>query len=205
MTPPTPPPAFAQSSTVLSDGLLALVCIGCAGRLYYTVEGPHRVAAIGILSVGLAAAAGSVRFSGVHRAVPIHEALSNSASAVGMALVGACWVATVTGAQEPLALALTLVLVLAQRIARGNGWAWWPRVAATAGMIGAAAAGGMVLGAQPTAGALGIGGAATIALAGLVIGTEGKLAGLPRIDWFHGALAGGLIALTEGLRLLSVH
>ena len=204
MTLPIPPPAVTQHSTVVSDGLLALVCISCAARLYYTVEGPHRVAAIGILSVGLAASAGAVRFSGVDRAVPIHDALSNSASSVGMALVGACWVATVAGAPEPVSLAMALVLVLAQRIARGNHWAWWPQLAATIGMIGALTAGGVALSVNPTAGALGIGGAVTVALAGLVIGTDGTLGGVPRIDWFHGALAAGLIALTEGLRLLSL-
>lgn len=192
-----------QLSTVLSDGVLAAVCLTGASWLWVRSGGDpaQRAGAAGVALVGAAATVGTLRFAGHTELVDIHQTLSRLGSLLGMPLIGIGWlwrgVSLPAAAFRPTIAFFALLGLLAELLSLDA----WRTVAGGAGMVLVI---GVALYRRSAASVPGVLGAALVLIAGLAIGTEGTLAGLHRIDLFHVALATACTLLLTGLDRLPV-
>ena len=182
-----------QLSTSVSDGVLVLSAIHACWRLL----GSSLCGVIGFFLVGSAAACGVYRFalkSPSKDAVKVHKYMSWFASVVGMSYLAAAYyrqhdISVFANVHVALAFAMVLLRRYLTEKARGI---------ATEVISGFAVVSLLVFSIfqfNP----YGIIGAALYVISGLIIGTEGQLYGIQRVDIFHYLLAVGTISLMLGL------
>ena len=197
-------------STAVSDLALAIACaIGAAALLRASAAADHperalprRVAAFAMATMAFAAALGSLRFAGLEQLTPLHRGSAHFAGAVAPASFAlVALTAVVSGDRRrlsSLAIAGLAILVLA--------WALFDPILQQGGLyrtaIGTPAVLLMVvLGLRDRSlpGLVLAIGALVLALAGLVIGSEGTIGPLLAVDVFHVALALAHLAIAHGL------
>lgn len=169
-----------------TDAVLATVAggIGLGGMTSGRSAGA-RIAGCGAFGVGLAAAAGTLRFSVVPDLAPIHEALSAAAGALGVPWLAIGAALHLLGADRRW-VAVALVPAVGLPFAGIEGY----RVAVSSlALVGAVGAAGWVGRSDPRSAALTVAGSVGIAVAGLGIAGDGAWFGLSRLGWFHLALA----------------
>lgn len=183
-------------STVLSDALLSAVAF--AGAILLARARVRNAAflagALGFF--GLTAAFGSARFAGLGTDA-LHESGTWTCRWIALPLFSVAFAATGMQRKLPRPAWYGVGIVLA-----GLGY-WRPMTFGT--VAEAVTLLGLVTGAAAlwprgkARSGLAVAGIALIALAGLLIGTQGEWLGLPRVDWFHFALAGGYGAVAASL------
>ncbi|MBL8018068.1 MAG: hypothetical protein JNM27_00260 [Leptospirales bacterium] len=191
-----------QLSTVLSDGVLAVVSFWAAWIVY---NAGLRPGAIAFLLTGAAAFAGVLRFSVFPGIVPVHSTLSAMAGQVGIPLLGlsfahAVFRVPVTTLQLEAAGVALLAVCLVNRFVFPI-----PFYATVIGGIGALII--IVAGVRSmvsVAGVLAIGGAIVLIVAGLAIGSSGEIWKLRRVDLYHYALAISMWMMGTALRKILV-
>lgn len=192
--------ARIQLSTTISDAVLALVTILAALPVLVRTDPTRRFGAVCLLFIGLTAGVGAFRFAGFEVGL-FHSSMAWTSRLIALPALGPVFVALSMGRAviKPYWYALSLGL-------GGLGWAlpvaWGllPGVVAMLLILGVAA---RHVGAAPRVAAGLVFGVAAVSGAGLVIGTEGTWAGLPRVDLFHYALAVGHVAFAYGLAALT--
>lgn len=191
-------------STCASDLVLAISCAVFAWRLARQAEPLRRYGAVGMVLMAIAAGIGAARYGGLPELRPMHLGASHLAGAVAPASFALVALALVRG--EP---ARGHRLVLGGLAALGAGWLLFefvvplPLYRTLIGALGVVVMLGLALRLRTgPAVSLALGGLA-LALAGLVIGTEGSVGPVLAIDLFHLvlALAHGLVA--RGLRRIA--
>ena len=182
-----------QLSTSISDAVLVLSALHACWRLL----GSSLCGVIGFFLVGSAAACGVYRFalkSPSKEVVAVHEYMSWFASVVGMSYLSAAYYR-----QEDIAVlanvhvALAFAMVLMRRYLTVKG-----RTVATEVISGFAVVSLLVFSIfrfNP----YGIIGGALYAISGQIVGTQGTMYGIPRVDVFHYLIAVANISLMLGL------
>jgi hypothetical protein len=177
-------------SSVVFEALLALVT-GVAVMWLWRVG--LRGCAIGLSLVGLAAALGALLFAGVTAVDAPHAAITRWAAVGGFpAFAGfALWRRFHAEPRWPMTLLIIALLI-------GLGYwlsaAIYPLVIGTVGLLGLLLVALTLLRSAPSSAAAVLTGCALTALAGLLIGTEGRWGPLPRVDCYHLALSVANIA-----------
>ena len=185
-----------QLSTTLSDAVLAAVTLGAALPALVRRDPTRRFGGVCLLFVGLTAGVGALRFAGFDVAL-FHDSMSWTSRMIALPALGAVFVAASMGRAVIRPYWYLLCLGLGGLAwALPAAWALLPGVLAMLLILAVAAR--HLRRAPRVAGALALG-VAAVSLAGLVIGTEGRWAGLLRVDLFHYALAVGHAALAYGL------
>ena len=158
-----------------------------------------RACAMGLAVLALAAAAGALEYAGYSEVAVAHAGLSKWAAAAAFPAfaVLAAWT-WLRGEPSPWLAALLFLVLLAL-----GEWVAQPGYPTLIGVAGLLALLFVAIGSfrqsRPRAGAALIAGCVLSAVAGLAIGTQGSLGGLPRLDWFHLCLAGAQLAYGWGL------
>lgn len=191
-----------QLSTVLSDAVLALVSFWAAWIVY---NAGLRPGAIAFLLTGAAAFAGVLRFSVLPQILPVHSMLSAMAGQVGVPLLGLSFAHAVfrfpaTSLQVEAAGVALLAVFLVNRFLFPI-----PLYATVIGGIGALII--LVAGARSMvsiAGALAMGGAIVLVVAGLVIGSSGEIWKFRRVDLYHYALTISMWMMGTALRKILI-
>ncbi|CAH1780569.1 unnamed protein product [Owenia fusiformis] len=182
-----------QLSTSLSDGILAL----SAFHATYTIGRGNLAASFGFALIGSAATAGVLKFSQespTDNLIYIHTTLAWLSSLIGVPALGAAYCQHVElNSLANVHYALGIAAIISWNVLNYK----LQNLASTAvgGVALLSIAVICCLKFNPT----GIIGAVLYVVAGLVIGIEGTLFGVLRVDWFHYALAVANIALMLGL------
>lgn len=185
-------------STVISDGVLALVTFACAiPLLIFGGKNPTRTFGAACFSfIGLTAAFGAARYAGANVEL-FHTSMAWTSKMIAVPLLGFVFVALVLDRKliRPIWYGLGLVLGLI-------GWLLPPEFAVGPGAagMGLTLVGAVLLKERDrTAAGVTAAGVAVYIAAGMVIGTKGDWGGIPRVDLFHYALALAHPALAFGM------
>lgn len=180
-----------------SDAILALVSLGLGARLW---RGHTSPGGVGLLSVGVAAALGTLRFSGLSSLITAHDRATWVAALVGVPMIGLgyalAWLAP-HRADRTSPVAFVALLGLAWLL---DGTPAYRTAAGGAGMVLAAAFALATARRDAIAASLGLAGALGVVIAGLAIAGDGAIGPLSRTAWFHLAFAASCGALGAGLR-----
>lgn len=189
-----------QLSTVVSDGLLALVTTACAARLISRRDTNRTFAAACLFFIALAAAFGAARYGGAD-VVRYHEALSWTARVIAVPMLGAVFLVSTFGRRLPRygwygisALFGAAGYLLPRELGVVPG-----AVGMLLFLIGAA----RVWREDARSAQLVVVGVALTLLAGLVVGTNGAYGPVPRVDVFHALLMGANVAFTVAIAAIS--
>jgi hypothetical protein len=168
-------------SSVAAEGcLIATACLGA----FKSWKTPAPLAPAGFLLFAAAAALGAMVYAGIGAAEPLHDRLTQITEWVGLALItagrmGKPW-PTLIGGGLLLAVAIVAgqaLIVTVAALFLIIVWRLWltrrpPWVLVTAALL--------------------------FALAGLAVGTQGQLLGLPRVDFYHVTLAVAILLIATG-------
>jgi len=206
-------------STSLSDAVLASSCIFCCHALTHfgsvpfaaiTLLHPSRLyACFAFIILGIAAALGVIRFTGVQWIVPSHDFFSVLGRYLSVPLFGAVlYQIDAPSYREAngaflIAIGVLLLCFILFFLVLGNF------IELSTLALGATSLGYLIyVGGKAVylsnelthilGGACLVWGGLIYALAGLVIGVHGKIWGVPRVDLFHYALAMGNLCLVVG-------
>jgi len=186
-------------STALSDTVLALVAI--FGSCIFMQTEMNSTAGIGFLLTGLAALFGTVRFGLWPQIRIFHEFLSALAGNVGIPLIAVAFYhhsLPLPGLiLVAVLVALTLLHILFTVVI---SFPLYSTLIGSIAMLAIIVAGILVIGENTIVGIFSISGSALIAVAGLVIKTEGEWGSMKRVDLFHYALSVAYILLIIALR-----
>ena len=183
----------SQLSTAVSDAVLALSAFHAASQVCYD----SFYGMFGFILVGAAASAGVYRFGAPNpgiNAINGHQYLSWLASTLGMSYIAAAYhrqYGVYFLANIHIAVAVALILLkqmLSDKI-----------LSAVTEVVSSSAVVVTLLMCVIQFNPYGLIGAGVYAAAGLMVGTDGYLFKIPRVDLFHYALVIGNIALMMGL------
>lgn len=185
-----------QLSTAASDLLLALVTAGACVALRRRGE---RYVSTGLLLVACAAFIGSLRFAVNPELADLHRFTTALATHTGMPLIGVQYASTAFGRPGPDGRMVTMGVSVVGFSAFGLAFP----LPIYGTLVGAGSM-AVVIAASSTfadrrRAIAAIAGALGVALAGLVIGTEGALGPVLRIDVFHAVLTAAFVGLAAGL------
>ncbi|MCB9701003.1 MAG: hypothetical protein H6711_03865 [Myxococcales bacterium] len=194
-------------ASALSDGVLALTSFACARALVAAEVAPParrslRGAALGLGLIGAAALCGTLRFAGLEGLAWLHGALSGLATAAAMPTIGAAALALTWPFElSPRGWGRLVVILVALAIGAGLAGVagLWGLAIGAIGTCGVIVGGVRGLAIDRRGGALLIGGAALVLIAGLAVGSEGELGPFARLDVFHYLLALANLGLARGL------
>ncbi len=197
-------------ATAISDGALAACAFAGAITLERTRRsaraGQHQAlmsATVGLGLIGLAAAIGCLRYGVAPGLIELHILFSGLAGHFAMPLIGAAYVAIAwsLGPSRNAWLALFIALGLLPTISVIVGlYDIYTLLVGSVGVAGILAAAAQRRRAQPSAAVVAAAGALLVLIAGLVIGTEGDIGPIARIDAFHYTLAVAALLKASGLR-----
>ncbi|MGH8435299.1 MAG: DUF6962 family protein [Pseudomonas sp.] len=188
-----------QYSTALSDGILALACL--AGALWiYHVRAPFReteratwFCALAGLALPAAAALCGVLHYGLDASWQgLHAKLSQASSLLGLPLLGITALVLARGWAWPriiwcwVVIGLSLLFEAAQRLGLLDDYRLLLNLATLLLIL---CAGGLQLPQRPTPLLAAMAAVGLLLLAGLVVGTEGFIGPLRRVDLFHALLS----------------
>ncbi len=186
-------------STAVSDTVLALVAI-FGSSLFMQTE-MNGTAGIGFLLTGLAALFGTVRFGLWPQVRVFHEFLSALAGNVGVPLIAVAFYHHSLPLPGLILIgslvALTLLHILFTVII---SFPLYGIIIGSIAMLAIIVAGILVIWENTVAGIFSIAGSILIAVAGLLIKTEGEWGSMRRVDIFHYALAVAYVLLIIALR-----
>jgi|GEM_PF-968834 len=186
-------------STAVSDTVLALVAI-FGSSLFMQTE-MNGTAGIGFLLTGLAALFGTVRFGLWPQVRVFHEFLSALAGNVGVPLIAVAFYHHSLPLPGLILIgslvALTLLHILFTVII---SFPLYGIIIGSIAMLAIIVAGILVIWENIVAGIFSIAGSILIAVAGLLIKTEGEWGSMRRVDIFHYALAVAYVLLIIALR-----
>ena len=200
-----------QPSTVISDGLLALACLAGAGWLlrnqqFTAAQQATRLAAVcGLLLTALAAAVGSLRFAGMDELIELHRSLSNASGAIGLPLLVFAALALSRRWQWNTKLWLALAAVLGA----GMFLADWSEQRATYGLLITLLSlcllllAGLAQWPRKAPINLSVGVTGLFLLAGIVVGSQGSIGPLLRVDLFHALLMPAYLLLARLMIVLA--
>lgn len=186
-----------QITTVVSDGLFALVTAACAVSLVSRRDLNRTFAAACFLFVALAASFGTARYAGAD-VVRYHEALSWTARMIAIPTLGAVFLAMTLGRQLPRYAwyAVGGAFGLA-------GYLLPPQLGDVPGAVGMLLfliGAGRVFSEDRRSAVLVVGGVVATLLAGLVVGNHGAYGPVLRVDVFHVLLGAANVAFTLAMR-----
>lgn len=187
-----------QVSTAISDTVLMLATLGAC---FWLRRRGERYVSTGLMLVGVAAFIGALRFSINPDLADVHRFTSALATCTGLPLIAVQYLATCAGWPGRDGRMNTMGAAVVGFAA--FGLAFPLPIYATA--VGALSMLTVVVSAARCFGRHGpvvlaaVIGAVGVALAGLVIGTEGSIGPLLAIDVFHGVLALAFLGLAVGL------
>lgn len=187
-----------QLSTALSDGTLMLAAF--AACLWLRARG-ERYTSTGFLLIGCAAFIGTVRFSINPELDELHGFVSALATCTGLPLIGVQYLATCLRWPGPDGRMITMGASVVGFAAFGLAFPvpLYGTLVGALSMIAVIAGAARCVPHHPRRAAAAIGGALAFVLAGLVIGTEGTLGPMLRVDVFHYVLIAAIAGLAWGL------
>ncbi len=183
----------SQVSVAVSDALLSLTTLNAA----YRVSGVSLVTALGFLLIATAAGCGVIRFSLPDPSTDIiawHKHFSWLSSAVGVPFVAAgyCREANIVVVSHALT-AGGIALALLQKYFNDQAIQTFSTVIAGCSLAS------IICVSIPQFNEFGIIGGILYLVAGLVVGTEGSIWGILKVDIFHVMLTLGNVSLMKGL------
>lgn len=190
-----------QISNIIYDGFVFLT--GCYG--FYINWKAQRVASVGFLLAGLAGLLGSIKYAGFVGIQPVHGAFSGAAAMIGLPLIAYGFFSLRNSLEEKKALIILAVLlvffVLFRFIYISELYRTVVSGLSILLILVVCIAEIRRIVSLPVI--LGIIGAIVVPMSGLLIGTEGYLWGIQRLDLFHYFFGVGLTSIAVSLRMLS--
>lgn len=161
----------------------------------------ERYVSTGLLLVGCAAFIGVLRFGVNPELADLHRFVSALATHTGMPLIAVQFLATCYRWPGPDGRMTTMGASVVGFAAFGLAFPLpvYGTIVGAASMIAVAAGAVRTLPSDARRGGLALAGAIGVALAGLVVGTDGSIGPLLRVDVFHAVLAASLAAIAAGL------
>lgn len=190
--------SIIQLSTVISDGILALVAFGAC--LWLRGRG-ERYASTGFLLMGIAAFIGTVRHAVNPELAELHGFVSDLAACTGLPLIGVQYLSTCFKQPGPDGRMITMGTSVVGFAAFGLAFPvpLYGTIVGAIAMLAVIAGAARCMPHHPKRASAAIAGALTLMLAGLVIGTDGWLGPIRRVDVFHFALVAAIGGLSYGL------
>ena len=179
------------------DLLVALTCVGAALWLLRQPESRLRGAALAMVLMAVASALGALRYGGVEGLVGLHRGASRVAGSIApasFALVAAAL--TVDWAQRKLELGLLGLIVAGVGVGLVLDVGLYPTLV---GALAVLVLVGLAIRSRTMPAITTAAGALLLALAGLVIGSQGTLGPFNRVDLFHLTLAVAHALIAHGL------
>lgn len=199
-----------QYSTAVSDGLLALACLACVLGIVRsarwgekTLRATWLLVIAALLLTGATAVVGVLHFGLDESWQPLHAKLSQASSLLALPALGIAALALIRGWQWQrlgwcwVIISLSVLFEGAKRLGVLDSYTLVLNLATLLVVLYA----GGVQGRRPLLAGVGV--VALFVVAGLVVGTEGNLGPMRRVDVFHGLLSLAYPLLT-GL-LLTLH
>ena len=171
------------------------------GACFWLRRRGERYVSTGLMLVGVAAFIGALRFSINPDLADVHRFTSALATCTGLPLIAVQYLSTCVGWPGPEGRMNTMGAAVVGFAAFGLAFPL-PIYATAVGAISMVVVIGSALRCFATRGALAlvaVGGALGVALAGLVVGTEGSVGPLLAIDVFHALLAVAFLGIAIGL------
>ncbi|MEZ4383483.1 MAG: hypothetical protein R3A79_19290 [Nannocystaceae bacterium] len=199
-----------ELSHALSDAAVALTAGAALSALLRvrtpTTRASLTAAALAFAAIAAAATVGVLRFLGLDGLTAAHDALSGLATCTAMPTLGAAAILLSRGrAGSDAAWRLWLIALLVGYVASTLAGVRGPYglTIGALGTVAIAVAGSRLYALDRRGGALLLGGAGLVLVAGLAVGTEGELGPFARIDLFHYLLAVANLGLAAGLARLA--
>ncbi|MCA9658957.1 MAG: hypothetical protein KC486_11485 [Myxococcales bacterium] len=199
-----------QLSHALSDTALVLTA-GAAISALLRLRAPATrmslgAAALAFAAIGAAAGVGVLRFLGLEGLSDLHIALSGLATCTAMPTLGAAAIVLSRGRSGSAAawrlwIGALLIGYVASTLTATRGT--YGLVIGALGTLAIVYAGARFVQLDRRGGALLLGGAGLVLVAGLAIGTKGSLGPFARLDLFHYLLAVANLGLAAGLARLA--
>ncbi len=191
---------YVDDSVIISSVLSETCLVLATGvSMLWLWRAGWRACALCLTVLALAAAAGALEYAGFSSVTTMHARLSKWAAVAAFPAFAmlAAWTRA-RGEPSPwlVTLLFLILLVLGERVAQ-------PEYPTLIGMAGLLALLFVTIGSfrqsRIHAGVALIAGCVLSMVAGLAIGTQGSLGGLPRVDWFHLCLSSAQLAYGWGL------
>lgn len=193
-----------MTSTVISELVLAAVCAYCAIMLWrFSPLQDRSWGAAGALITAITALLGALKFGSDLPVAQWHQLAVQLSRYVALPLMGLAWIfAAWHWPRYSGGRLLAVIVVLALFVCHQ----WLQPLPYYAQWLGPVSLGVLGLAALTSIwrhreyGLLGLSGAAQVALAATVIGSQGSVNGVPAVDVFHYLLASAWLAMSVGLR-----
>ena len=192
-----------DTSIIISDGVLSSVAFYIAFQLFRSKQSFAKVAATGILIIGLTSFIGFINHFGVHEAAPFGKFFGGLSNFLGVPLIGLAFAMLVLKNKKLSSLLISLFLTIYIVFTYFYSLPTFPMILGSISMITIIAVSISKIRENSTFSTVGIIGATLIIIAGLVIGTEGKIGSFLRLDLYHYMIAGALVCFGNGLVTIS--
>lgn len=187
-------------SIVISDGVLSSVAFYSAFQLFRSGLSFAKVAATGILIIGLASFVGFINHFGIPQTASFGKFFGGLSNFMGVPLIGLAFAMLVFKNTRLSTLLIALFLIIYIVFTHFYSFPILPTLLGSISMLTIITVSISKIRENSSFSILGIIGAILIIVAGLVIGTEGKIGSFLRLDLYHYTIAGASLCFGKSLR-----
>lgn len=188
-----------DTSIIISDGVLSSVAFYTAFQLFRSGPSFAKVAATGILIIGLASFIGFINHFGIPQTAPFGSFFGGLSNFLGVPFIGLSFAMLSIKNKKLPTLLIALFIVIYVIFTYFYSLPILPTVLGSISMLTIITVSISKARENSTFSILGILGAILIIMAGLFIGTEGKIGSFLRLDLYHYAITGALICFGKAL------
>jgi glucitol/sorbitol PTS system EIIB component len=186
-------------SIIISDGVLSFTAFYTSYMLYRYNGKYSKIAAIGILIIGLTSFTGFINHFGIKETAPFGVFFGNLSNFMGVPLIGLAFLLLIFNNKNLSFLFILLVVLLYIVFSYLYVNPLLPTILGGISMLVIISVSLAKMKQNTAFSILGITGALLILTAGLVIGTEGKIGSILRLDLFHYTIAGAILCFYQSL------
>ena len=186
-------------SIIISDGVLSSVAFYTAFKLFRSGLSFAKVSATGILIIGLTSFIGFINHFGIPQTAPFGRFFGGLSNFLGVPLIGLAFAMLVFKNERLSTFLIALFIIIYILFTYSYSLPILPMILGSISMLTIVTVSASKIKEKPTFSFLGIIGAILIIVAGLVVGTEGKIGSFLRLDLYHYMIAGAFICFGKAL------